>query len=294
MLLKKKLESFFFKIVFFKTIFLQGQKVLILVNAYKLVVPVVRNNRRPVAIKKAFTGRQARRPLFLKVRRSSKRRGSFKRALSAKQFAEKGVRPAQGRVQQPRPRRGLFTVNKEALILFSFHLERVLVGLVRCPVELRLKNVFSLKKARGPAKKAPLSILNLCRGVYKKVNSFWKLQRFVFLKDVINILSLSFFYQRSELVAGYLADVVRVRRKFFFELKTVKSLLPYFKGYYFLVYGASLKINILGKLFGQRKRRFRCFTLSEGVRFSTQDINVNLSYSLAHSWNQFGGFGVKV
>ena len=252
-------------------------------NAYKLVTPVVRNNRRPLAVKKVFTGAQAR-PLFLKVRRRVKRRGRFNGALAAKQFAVKGTCPEQGRLQKPRPRRGLFTVNKEALTLFSFHLERVLAGLACYPVELRLKNVFSLKKTRRVLSRKPaLSILNLCRGVYKKANSFWKLQRFLFLKDVINILGLSFFYQRSELIAGYLADVVRVRRKFFFELKRVKSLLPYFKEYYFFVYGASLKINILGKLFGQRKRRFRCFTLSEGVRFSTQDINVNLSYSLART-----------
>jgi hypothetical protein len=107
-------------------------------------------------------------------------------------------------------------------------------------------------------------------------------------------LSLSFFYQKSGLLAHFIADIVRLRRKFFFELKNFKLLLPYFKNYYFLLFGASLKVNVLGKLFGQRKRRFRCFTLKEGLKFSTQDVRVNLSYSLAHSWNLFGSFGIKV
>jgi ribosomal protein S3 len=70
--------------------------------------------------------------------------------------------------------------------------------------------------------------------------------------------------------------------------------LPYFNNYYFLLYGSSLKINVLGKIFGQRKRRFRCFTLAEGLKFSTQDAGVDLSYSLAQSWNMFGSFGIKV
>lgn len=116
----------------------------------------------------------------------------------------------------------------------------------------------------------------------------------MYLKDAINILSLAFFYQKSGLLAQYIADIVKLRRKFLFDLKKLKSLLPYFKKHYFLIYGASLKINVLGKIFGQRKRRFRCFSLSEGLKFSTQDIRVNLSYSLAHTWNVFGSFGVKV
>ena len=100
------------------------------------------------------------------------------------------------------------------------------------------------------------------------------------MKDAINILSLSFFYQKSRLLAGYLAEIVGHRRKFLFDLKNIQSLLPYFKDYYFLVYGSSLKINVLGKIFGQRKRRFRCFTVEEGLKFSTQDAGVNLSYTL--------------
>jgi hypothetical protein len=111
---------------------------------------------------------------------------------------------------------------------------------------------------------------------------------------VINILSLSFFYQRSELLADYVSDIIRLRRKFLFELKNLQGVLPYFKKYYFLIYGASIKISVLGKIFGQRKRRFRCFSISEGLKFSTQNTDLNLSYSLAHTWNVLGSFGVKV
>lgn len=85
------------------------------------------------------------------------------------------------------------------------------------------------------------------------------------------------------MLAGYIADIVRLRRKFLITLKSIKSLLPYFKGFYFLFYGASLKINVLGKIFGQRRRRFRCFRIQEGLNFSTQDTCVNISYSLAQA-----------
>jgi hypothetical protein len=105
----------------------------------------------------------------------------------------------------------------------------------------------------------------------------------LFLKDGINILSLSFFYQKSDLLANYVSDIIKVRRKFLFELKSLKGLLPVFKEYYFLNYSASLKINVLGKIFGQRKRRFRCFSIQEGLKFSTQDVKANISYSLTQS-----------
>jgi hypothetical protein len=182
-----------------------------------------------------------------------------------------------------RESKGLFSVNQINLLFFNFSLERFLVKVLLFPVEVKLRNVFSLKKKRVLNKKTAISVLSLCRLIYKKAKTFWKLKNFFYLKDSINILSLSFFYQKSELLANYLADVLRLRRKFFFELRHFKNLLPYFKNYYFLVYGASLKINVLGKLFGQRKRRFRCFTLKEGLKFSTQDVCVNLSYSLAHT-----------
>ena len=116
----------------------------------------------------------------------------------------------------------------------------------------------------------------------------------MYLKDAINILSLSFFYNKSELLANYIADIIRFRRKFLFELRNIKSILPFFKNEYFNRYKASLKINVLGKILGQRRRRFRCFVIKEGLKFSTQDIKLGLSYSLAQSWNIFGSFGVKV
>jgi hypothetical protein len=77
--------------------------------------------------------------------------------------------------------------------------------------------------------------------------------------------------------------MVKVRRKFLFGLKNLKGLLPVFKKYYFLAYGTSVKINVLGKIFGQRKRRFRCFSLYEGLKFSTQDPKRDISYSLTQT-----------
>jgi hypothetical protein len=116
----------------------------------------------------------------------------------------------------------------------------------------------------------------------------------LYLKDSINILSLSFFYNKSELLGDYIADIIRLRRKFLFELRNLQSILPFFHSQYFSRYKASLKINILGKILGQRRRRFRCFVIKSGLKFSTQDINLGLSYSLTQSWNIFGSFGVKV
>jgi hypothetical protein len=103
------------------------------------------------------------------------------------------------------------------------------------------------------------------------------------LKDSINILSLSFFYQKSDLLSNYLSDIVHLRRKFLLELKHIKILLPHFKNHYFLIYGASLKINVLGKIFGQKKRRVRCFAIQEGLKFSTQDVSTDISYSLSQT-----------
>jgi hypothetical protein len=219
------------------------------------------------------------------------RKGVYRSALSAKKFPRKDAgakHNQQGRASSP------FSLGRVNLAAFNLNVERFLSKLLSFPVEIRLKNVFSLKKKHILSRKNTISALTICRIIYKKTQTFWKLKNSLYLKDFINILSLSFFYHKSELLSNYLADIVRLRRKFFFELKNFKLLLPYFKTYYFLVYGSSLKVNVLGKIFGQRKRRFRCFTVKEGLKFSTQDVRVNLSYSLTHSWNIFGSFGIKV
>jgi hypothetical protein len=275
-MLKKKLNSFFFKIIFFKIIFLPGQKSLILVNCYKIIKRITNSNRRGPLKKDPGKDRTAVEPSRLK----SNRRGTFNRFLVTKPYRKNNFGTKQK--QRPRLSKGSFSLSRLGLVFFNFRLERFLVRLLRFPVQVRLKNIFSLKNKNVLLQKR-VSVLILCRAIYKKAKVFWRLKRFLYLKDCINVLNLAFFYQKSELLANYLADIVRLRRSFFFELRTLKRLLPYFKKQYFLIYGASLKINVLGKLFGQRKRRFRCLSLKEGLRFSTQDVHVNLSYSLVQT-----------
>lgn len=279
--LKKKLNSAFFKIVFFKIIFLKGQKVLILVNVYRIFRRITNrslkatNTTGPERVAKTLKGRSL----------------NFKRALGAKKFP-----PAKEVLVKKsvfRPRKGVFSLTRLQLNYFNFSLERFLGKWLVFPCSIRIKNIFSLKKKLRLAKKIN-NLLSLCRKVYKISSRFWQLRRFLYLKDFINVLSIAFFYQKSILLSEYIADVIRLRRKFFQDLKSIKSLLPHFKKHYFLIHSASLKINILGKLYGQRRRRFRCFQLSEGVKFSTQDIHLNVSYSLSQTWNNLGSFGVKV
>jgi hypothetical protein len=219
------------------------------------------------------------------------RRYNFKRALAAKKFPPAKEALIQGSVF--RPGRGVFSLTKLQLVYFNFSLERFLAKSLVFSVSVRLKNIFSLKKKIRLAKKIN-NLLSLCRKVYKISSRFWQLRRFLYLKDFINVLSIAFFYQKSIFLSEYLADVIRQRRKFFQDLKNIKILLPQFKKHYFLIHNASLKINVLGKLFGQRRRRFRCFQLVEGVKFSTQDIQLNISYSLSQTWNNLGSFGIKV
>jgi hypothetical protein len=292
LLVKKKLNSFFFKVIFFKIIFLRGQKILILVNTYRLIKRITNSNRRTlVPFNSRPTGKFSRARGVVKFSSARHKKTLFKRVLLSKIFPSIYKQKLRA---VPTGGKGLFSVNRINFLSFNLKLEQFLAKLVCFPIEVRLKSIFSLKTPRVLKQKRSVSVLSLCRIIYKKTKNFWKLNFFLYLKDAINILSLSFFYHKSELLANYLADIVRHRRKFFFELKNFKSLLPYFKSYYFLVYGSSLKINVLGKIFGQRKRRFRCFTIKEGLKFSTQDARVNLSYSLAHSWNIFGSFGIKV
>lgn len=266
-LLKQKLTSFFFKLVFFKIIFLRGQKVLVLANVYRV------QKRLNSSIRKSGVGgiREKQKVSFLV--KKSRKKDMFGQFLLAKRYPVKEVSSTHGN------KKGMFKMQGLDLTFVNFKTERCLERLLLFPVEVKLKNIFSLKKKRA----TPISLVSLCRVVYKKTKLFWELQHFLFLKDSINILSLSFFYQKSGLLADYVADIIKFRRKFFFELRKFKGLLSVFKKHYFLTYGTSLRINVLGKLFGQRKRRFRCFSIEEGLKFSTQDIKLNVSYSLTQT-----------
>lgn len=85
-------------------------------------------------------------------------------------------------------------------------------------------------------------------------------------------------------------------RGYFGDVISIKKLIPRFSIYYFNLMRnpSSLKIYILGKIKGQKARRFRRLVFKFGGKFSTQDVNLDLSYSLSQTCNIFGSFGVKV
>jgi hypothetical protein len=153
LLLKKKLDSFFVKIVFFKILFLRGQKVLVLANIYKVQVPVLSSAR-----KKPSERKRSVKSFQLK---SLQKKSIFKSFLLAKSYPQKVI------VFRER-KRGLFKASAFALRFISFSAERFLEKLLLSPVEVKLKNIFGLKKERVKTSQ----IVGLCRRVYKRTKSF--------------------------------------------------------------------------------------------------------------------------
>jgi hypothetical protein len=168
LLLKKKLNSFFFKIVFFKIIFLRGQKTLVLVNTYKVVKRLTDSSR-----KKGLGGGKYGKG-FKKVKFEGrawlKNKSPFKKFLLSKRYPTRWVeQQLRGRL---RLRKGLFRGNRTRLTVTNLKLERFLVKLLAFPIEIRLKNVFSYKKKNSLVTKKSISILNICQIIYKKVKNF--------------------------------------------------------------------------------------------------------------------------
>jgi hypothetical protein len=155
LLLKKKLDAFFVKIVFFKIIFLRGQKVFILANIYKVQKRVTASARKGSGVR----GRPIKSFRVKRVRKKS----AFKSFLLSKRYPLKVV------VSRDR-KKGIFKTNGLALTFINFRVERCLERLLLSPVEIKLKNIFSLKKKQ--VRSRTLRVVSLCRLVYKKTKSF--------------------------------------------------------------------------------------------------------------------------
>lgn len=170
LLLKKKLDSFFFKIIFFKIVFLKGQKTLILVNVYKTVRRLINSDRGPGKPRKT-AGRGFPSTKVIKLKTRLRRSRKLKYFLSKKFYpTSRMVPPVWGSL---RLRKGLFRANWADLILVGTLTERFLEKQLFFPVEVRLKNIFSLKKGYPIISiKKPISLLSLCRVVYKKAKTF--------------------------------------------------------------------------------------------------------------------------
>jgi hypothetical protein len=196
-------------------------------------------------------------------------------------------------------RQVLFFLDKITLNGFCLALERTLYRILLFPVVIKIRNVFErvLNKNPRPTKSNSNYLVKISRDVYKNSRRVRNLQYFKYLKDTINIINLSFFFHKSELISNYIAEIVMFKnRGFFGEVIRVKRLIPRFAKYYFKINQkpSSLRIFIIGKMRGQKARRFRRLIFKFGTKFSTQDVNLNLSYSLSQTCNIFGSFGVKV
>jgi hypothetical protein len=109
---------------------------------------------------------------LLEVRFNRRTKSRFKLFLATKKYPRKiPGRLLRGRDLGLRPRRGMFSLSRIKLISFNFSLEKFLLHLLPFPVEVRLKNIFSLKN-KVSTSRAPLSLLSLCRAVYQKTKNF--------------------------------------------------------------------------------------------------------------------------
>jgi hypothetical protein len=182
----------------------------------------------------------------------------------------------------------IFSTSSVGLRYLVLHLKRFLFKQLRYPVHLKIKNVFFLKRKKTHRifkKNKAFSYFSLVSlQVYKKSQTFHKLWFFLYLKDMINILNCAFFFHKSELVSSYISDLIKGRnRRFLRDLTSIKSLLLLFKGYYGFTFGSAIRIYVLGKMKGQKSRRFRRFVLKSGLSFSTQNPSKNVSFSLAQT-----------
>jgi hypothetical protein len=179
LLVKKKLDSFFFKVIFLKILFLRGQKILVLVNTYRLIKRITNSNRRT-----AVPFKTNRRTAVLKTNRRTgiafnptkkrlvtalKRRHKkclFKQVLSSKIFS--AIRQKSPALRE----QGLFSAQRVNFLAFNLKLEQFLAKSLSFPVEIRLKSIFSLQKTRVLKPKRPVTVLSLCRTIYKKTKNF--------------------------------------------------------------------------------------------------------------------------
>ena len=167
------MDAFFFKIVFFKIVFLKGQKALILVNTYSLINRFQDFKKQLTAPKKPFSRNLRSTKPTLEVRFNRRAKSKFRVFLATKKYPLKTPgRLVRGRDLGLRPRKGMFSMTRLKLISFNWSLERFLSHLLPFSIEVRLKNIFSLKKNVTCTQKSPVSLLGLCRAIYKRTKNF--------------------------------------------------------------------------------------------------------------------------
>jgi hypothetical protein len=177
LLLKKKLNSLFFKIVFLKLIFLKKNKILVLVNIYKLTKVISNSNKRssgPVVARGSKFNRVKTRPKVLqKTNKQINMAGKVQTLISTKLFSKKKKVKSQLRTEKAEEEsflvKSLFSTSKLKLRFFSFQVERFLSKILGFSTEVRLKNIFNFK---AQPQHVGLDVLTLSKLVYKKAKTF--------------------------------------------------------------------------------------------------------------------------
>ena len=171
--------------VFFKIIFLKGNKALILVNVYKIIKAISKSNRRAAqnftkTPRFGFRNKPQARVIvpkkkFPRKTDSHESTDVLKTRNSAKKYPKKpqthrqDINNAENRVFI---RKIIFSTGWLKLRFYSFLLKRALSKILPFPIDVRLKNIFNFKAKRSLQPRNPTSLILLSKAVYKKAKSF--------------------------------------------------------------------------------------------------------------------------
>lgn len=111
--------------------------------------------------------------------------------------------------------------------------------------------------------------------IFKVLNKYWR--QFKFLQqsfiDFVNVSNFSFFFLKADYLLSVVGKFLLRRQNISRLLKTFVRLLNFFYPIYCIPpINRSIRLNITGKLGGQRKRKFRNFLITVGDRGAAQKI----------------------
>jgi len=132
--------------------------------------------------------------------------------------------------------------------------------------------------------------------IFKVLNKYWR--QFKFLQqsfiDFVNVSNFSFFFLKADYLLSVVGKFLLRRQNISRLLKTFVRLLNFFYPIYCIPpINRSIRLNITGKLGGQRKRKFRNFLITVGDRGAAQKIAEPADFCFKGIWNYTGSFGLK-
>lgn len=108
------------------------------------------------------------------------------------------------------------------------------------------------------------------------------------LKELIFILSLSFFYKKVALFTNFIAKELERKKQHWKILNSVKYVMRELNRNHPGIIG--FRLSIWGKI--NNSKRTRKYTISMG-RVALGNLNYRADYSLTHSYTSYGLFGIK-